>query len=68
MAPNVGDLDRGVRMAAGIMAMALGFSGTIAGAGGAALIVGGVLALATGASGRCLVYRALGWNRAHREA
>jgi hypothetical protein len=68
MTTNVGDLDRGVRMAAGIMAMALGFSGVVAGTTGVALIVTGAVALATGLSGRCLLYRVLGWNRAHRRA
>lgn len=68
MTTNVGDLDRGIRMPAGIMAMALGLSGVVAGVTGVSLAVVGAVLLATGASGRCLLYRALRLNTVHRRA
>lgn len=65
---NVGDADRAVRMTVGIMMMALGLSGVVAGGTGVALVLLGTVALVTGTFGRCLVYRYLGWNTIHREA
>jgi hypothetical protein len=68
MSRNVGDLDRGIRMPAGIMAMALGLSGVVGGLAGAALVGSGAVLLATGIAGRCLIYRALGLNTVHGQA
>jgi hypothetical protein len=68
MSRNVGDLDRGIRMPAGIMAMALGLSGVVGGLAGAALVGSGAVLLATGIAGRCLIYRTLGWNTVHGQA
>ena len=67
MTANVGAFDRATRMTVGIMMMALGLSGTVTGALGVTLVVLGTLLLATGTVGRCLLYRALGWNTVRPE-
>ena len=67
MTANVGSVDRAVRMTVGIMMSALGLSGTVTGVTGMLLITLGMLALVTGTVGRCLLYRALGWNTVHPE-
>ena len=68
MNTNVGAFDRATRMTVGIMMMALGLSGTVTGALGTTLVALGALLLITGTAGRCLLYRALGWNTLSPEA
>ena len=67
MRANIGRADRAVRMTVGIMMTALGLSGTVRGALGAAFVILGSVLLITGTVGRCLVYRAFGWDTADRE-
>jgi hypothetical protein len=57
MTPNVGFLDRGVRIVAGIVLIALAALGTIGAWGWI-----GLVPLATGLAGYCPAYRLLGLN------
>ena len=68
MRANVGHADRATRMTLGIMMMALGLSATVRGVAGITLVVVGALLLSTGTVGRCLFYRAFGWNTVRDEA
>jgi hypothetical protein len=62
MKANLGSLDRATRQTVGIMMCALGLSGVVTGVRGMVLIGLGALLMITGTFGRCLLYRALGWN------
>ena len=65
MKVNLGGLDRATRETVGIMMSALSLSGVVKGGTGAVLLVLGVMLIATGVTGRCLLYRALGWSTVH---
>ena len=62
MKTNVGSLDRATRETVGIMMAALALSGVAQGVTGLILLPLGIVLIATGIAGRCLLYRALGWN------
>jgi hypothetical protein len=61
MIPNVGTIDRIVRVAVGLLLISLAFSGTI-GLWGYI----GVVPLATGLMRRCPAYRLFGWSTCPR--
>ncbi len=62
MVTNEGSMDRATRMIVGIVLLALGLSGTIAGVLGTAVGVVGALSLVSGTVGKCPVYRMFGWD------
>ena len=62
MTSNEGSMDRATRMIVGIGLMALGLSGTVVGTMGTVVGVVGVLALASGTTGVCPIYRIFGWD------
>ena len=59
---NVGTIDRGIRLVIGIAALAAFFLGAFSGAGGAriALLIIGVIMIATSAFKFCSLYRLFG--------
>ncbi|MGA9159780.1 MAG: DUF2892 domain-containing protein [Actinomycetota bacterium] len=69
---NVGGLDRAVRLAVGIVLLPAGLfllDGAGGGIAGLVLATVGLVGLASGASGFCLLYVPLGFSTArHREA
>ena len=67
MAANLGSFDRATRMTVGIMMSALALSATVTGVPGLLLLTVGLTLLVTGTVGRCLIYRALGWNTVRPE-
>jgi hypothetical protein len=67
MAVNEGVLDRTARLVVGIQMVALGISGAVAGTPGIALVVVGGVLMATGLSGRCLLYKWLGFSTMGKE-
>jgi hypothetical protein len=67
MIVNESYLDRGARVVVGIQMMALGLSGAVAGNPGIGLTLLGTLLVVTGAAGRCLIYRWLGWSTVRPE-
>ena len=60
MAQNEGTTDRIVRVVVGAAALAAGFAVGISTGGGIALAVVGAIALITGATGFCPLYRVFG--------
>ncbi len=60
MAQNEGTTDRVVRVVVGVAALAAGFAVGISTGGGIALAVVGAIALITGATGFCPLYRVFG--------
>jgi Protein of unknown function (DUF2892) len=62
MKTNESSLDRIIRVIAGIILLALSFTGTVTGAFGIVLIVLGAVALLTGAVGFCPIYALLKIN------
>jgi len=62
MKTNESMVDRGIRVVLGLVLLALGASGTVAGALGIVFDVVGVIALATGLIGFCPLYAVLKIN------
>ena len=57
---NEGNLDRGLRIALGLVLMVLGFGGVVGGGLGLAIGVIGLIPLTTGLVGWCPLYSILG--------
>lgn len=72
MEPNVGSMDRSVRIVVGIVLGIVGiavFAGPLSGLGtvvGAIALVAGVVMLGTGLTRQCLLYRPLGIDTCER--
>ena len=59
---NEGEWDRAVRMLAGIALLYAGWGGFASGLFSIVLVIGGIVALATGIVGWCPAYTALGFS------
>ncbi len=59
---NMAPWDRMVRVALGVVILSLGWSGAVGGGWGVVLMVAGLVPLATGLSGWCVLYALLGYS------
>ncbi|MHB8483616.1 MAG: YgaP family membrane protein [Nitrospiria bacterium] len=62
MKPNVGNIERVIRISLGVILLAAGYSGVLPGWGSAVFYILGVVAIVTGAISFCPLWRVLGIN------